>query len=92
MAKNQSTMMKCNLVQSQLTNVKKLLEHVLNDEGGLMDVLGELHEVAILTVDDSAWLGVASTPASRLGITSAENASKNTKLVWYRGRGHKSCN
>jgi hypothetical protein len=49
-----------------------------------MDILGELHKVAILTADDSVWLGVASTPASRLGITSAEDASKNTKLLLYR--------
>jgi hypothetical protein len=58
----------------------------------LVYILGELHEVAILTAGDSVWLGVASTPASRLGITSAEDASRNTKLVWYEGRGHKSCN
>ena len=84
--------MKCNLVQSQLTRAKKLLGHIFNEEGELIDILGELHEVAILTAEDSVWLGVASAPASRLGITSTEDASKNTKLVWHGGRGHKSCN
>jgi hypothetical protein len=58
----------------------KLQGHVFNEEGELIDILGELHEVAILTADDSVWLGVASTPASRLGITTAEDTSKNTKF------------
>ena len=46
-------MMKCNLVQSQLTNAMKLQRHVFSQEGELMDIFGELHEVAILTADDS---------------------------------------
>jgi hypothetical protein len=49
--------MKCNLVQSQLTRAKKLLGHIFNEEGELIDILGELHEVAILTAEDSVWLG-----------------------------------